>query len=56
MPTLPDFIPPMLAVRSKPFDDDDTFFEIKWDGIRCLSFIEATGLSLIHISEPTRPY
>lgn len=38
---LPESIKPMLAVAAKePFDSVDYFFEIKWDGIRCLAFIE----------------
>jgi DNA ligase D-like protein (predicted ligase) len=39
--TLPDFIPPMLAKIGKPFDSPDHLFEIKWDGIRALSLVEA---------------
>lgn len=34
-----DTIKPMLAVRSKPFDSDDYIFEIKWDGTRCIAFL-----------------
>lgn len=30
---------PMLAKRSNPFDSEDYFYEIKWDGIRCLAYI-----------------
>src|SRR6476659_6125947 len=38
---LPSFIKPMLAVEDlEPFDSLDHLFEIKWDGIRCLAFIE----------------
>jgi ATP-dependent DNA ligase len=38
---LPNLIKPMLAVESRePFDSDRHLFEIKWDGIRCLAFIE----------------
>ena len=37
----------MLAVEAKePFDSDDHLFEIKWDGIRCLAFIEAGRVRL----------
>ena len=44
---LPKFIKPMLAMESKePFDADDHLFEIKWDGIRCLAFIEAGRVRL----------
>lgn len=35
-------IPPMLASRiDKPFDDEDYIFEVKWDGYRCIAFLEA---------------
>lgn len=38
--TLPIQIAPMLATLSEPFDDPDFLFEIKWDGLRCIAFIE----------------
>ncbi|HEY3314872.1 MAG TPA: non-homologous end-joining DNA ligase [Bacillota bacterium] len=35
-------IRPMLAVSvGRPFDSPDHLFEVKWDGYRCLAFIEA---------------
>lgn len=37
---LPDFVPPMLASIGEPFDSDDHLFEIKWDGMRALSFTD----------------
>ena len=38
---LPEFIAPMLAQLGKePFDSDEHVFEIKWDGIRGLAFVE----------------
>jgi bifunctional non-homologous end joining protein LigD len=40
MPSLPDFIPPMLAKSGAPFDSDEHLFEVKWDGTRALAFIE----------------
>ena len=44
---LPKVIKPMLAVGAKePFDSDAHLFEIKWDGIRCLAFIERGCLRL----------
>ena len=44
---LPSFIKPMLAVEAKePFDSDHHLFEIKWDGIRCLAFIEGGRVRL----------
>lgn len=45
---LPDFIPPMLSQPGEPFDSDKHLFEIKWDGTRCLAFIEADGYRLMN--------
>ncbi|AAB89526.1 MULTISPECIES: non-homologous end-joining DNA ligase [Archaeoglobus] len=36
-------IKPMLAVRSKPFSSDDHIYEVKWDGTRCLAFVDVEG-------------
>lgn len=33
-------VKPMLAVPAQPFDDPDYFFEIKWDGYRCLAYLD----------------
>ena len=30
----------MLAESGRPFDSKDHIFEIKWDGIRCLAFLD----------------
>lgn len=30
---------PMLAVSGKPFDDPNFIYEIKWDGFRCLAYL-----------------
>lgn len=35
---LPNFIKPMLAKSSQPFDSENHFFELKWDGTRCILF------------------
>ncbi len=43
---LPTQLEPMLAVASEPFDSDKHLFEIKWDGTRCLAFIESGRLRL----------
>ncbi len=43
---LPDFIKPMLAKLSEPFDSPRFLYEIKWDGTRCLFFIENGKLRL----------
>lgn len=39
---LPKTIAPMLAATADgPFDSPDYLYEVKWDGIRCLAFLEA---------------
>jgi bifunctional non-homologous end joining protein LigD len=44
---LPLTINPMLAAKAEvPFDSEQHLFEIKWDGIRCLAFIEAGRVRL----------
>ena len=44
---LPNLIKPMLAVEAQePFDSDGHLFEIKWDGIRCLAFVEGGRVRL----------
>jgi ATP-dependent DNA ligase len=44
---LPLTINPMLAAKTDgPFDSALHLFEIKWDGIRCLAFIEAGRVRL----------
>lgn len=37
---LPQVIQPMLATMAEPFDSDDFTYEIKWDGYRCLAFLD----------------
>ena len=39
-------IKPMLATYSKPFDSLDYTYEIKWDGYRCLAYLDS-GTRLI---------
>ena len=47
MPELPRSISPMLAeIGRAPFDSDGHVFEVKWDGIRALAFIEDGGVRL----------
>jgi DNA ligase D-like protein (predicted ligase) len=42
---LPEFVVPMLATLvSEPFDSEEHLFEIKWDGIRALSFVEGASV------------
>ena len=43
---LPEFIKPMLAKLSQPFDSPRFLYEIKWDGTRCLFFIENKKLRM----------
>jgi DNA ligase D-like protein (predicted ligase) len=41
---LPEFVAPMLATLvDEPFDSEQHLFEIKWDGIRALTFAEGGG-------------
>ena len=46
-PPLPTFLRPMLAQPGRPFDSDQHLFEIKWDGIRALAFVEQAGCRLL---------
>ena len=44
---LPSIIEPMLAgCAAEPFDSKDHLFELKWDGIRCVAFIDNKRLRL----------
>lgn len=43
---LPHTFKPMTAKVSQPFDSPDFTYEIKWDGYRCLAFLEASGTRL----------
>ena len=36
----------MLAQSGEPFDSDKHLFEIKWDGTRCIAFIEPDRLRM----------
>jgi DNA ligase D-like protein (predicted ligase) len=42
-PSLPAFIPPMLAKAGEAFDSDEYLFEVKWDGTRGLAFVDGRG-------------
>lgn len=44
---LPNFIKPMLAERGEAFDSDEHLFEIKWDGIRAMAYIDEDGYRLM---------
>ena len=40
----PSAIRPMQAVSAEaPFRSEEYFFEVKWDGLRCLLFIDGAG-------------
>ncbi len=47
MPTLPRFIRPMLARPGQPFDSPDYLFEVKWDGMRALAFVDREGQRIV---------
>jgi bifunctional non-homologous end joining protein LigD len=46
MPTLPRTLAPMRAVSGERPPDGDWAFEIKWDGVRVISFLESGTLRL----------
>ncbi|MGB7159283.1 MAG: hypothetical protein WBD40_14540, partial [Tepidisphaeraceae bacterium] len=41
---LPTFVAPMLARAGRPFDDDRYLFEVKWDGMRSLCYVDGPGV------------
>src|SRR5262245_26903031 len=43
MAALPRHIEPMLARIGAPFDSQDHVFEIKWDGVRAVTYVEPGG-------------
>ncbi len=43
---LPDHIEPMLARIGQPFDSDAHVFEVKWDGVRAISYVDEAGLRM----------
>src|SRR5215831_3124339 len=44
---LPQSLNPMLAQTGEaPFDSEQHLFEIKWDGIRCVAYIESRRVRL----------
>jgi ATP-dependent DNA ligase len=48
MSTLPAFVKPMLAKPGQPFDSDEYYFEVKWDGTRALAFVEGGTCRLLN--------
>ena len=51
-------IRPMMAKTGDPFDSDNHFFEVKWDGLRALMFLENGRLELQNrnLRDVTRSY
>ena len=47
MMSLPRFIQPMLAKPGSAFDSDEHLFEVKWDGIRAVAYIDSDGYRLL---------
>ena len=45
-PRLPDDVPPMLCRIGQPFDSPDFLFEVKWDGVRALAYVESAQFRL----------
>src|ERR1043165_5963211 len=45
---LPTRISPMLARSAEPFDSDEHLFEVKWDGIRCMAYVEGKRVRLLN--------
>ena len=41
-----DFTPMLLSEQKVPFDSDDFLYEIKFDGIRALCFIDGDNILL----------
>ena len=39
-------IAPMLFYETDPFDDEDSIFELKLDGIRCIAYVESKSVVL----------
>jgi bifunctional non-homologous end joining protein LigD len=45
---MPHAIHPMLAISvDEPFDDENWFYEIKWDGYRAVAFLDGKSLRLV---------
>ena len=51
-------IRPMLAKTGKPFDNNDYFFEPKWDGLRAILFFQEGRIELQNrnLRDATRSY
>lgn len=50
-------VEPMKSVLiEKPFDSDEWLFEIKWDGIRAVSYIDQANLSILSRNQKEQNY
>ena len=47
MPKLHPFIRPMLAKPGRPFDSQEHLFEVKWDGLRAMLYLDQNGYRII---------
>ena len=47
MDTLPRSIAPMLAQPGEPFDSGTHLFEVKWDGMRALAYVDDRGYRIV---------
>ncbi len=45
--TLPKSIAPMLAKAGEPFDSGEHLFEVKWDGMRALAYVDDRGYRVV---------
>jgi len=43
---LPEHIEPMLAKIGDPFDSSEHVFELKWDGVRAVTYVDAAGVRM----------
>jgi len=43
---LPEHIEPMLAKSGEPFDSHEHLFELKWDGVRAVAYVESGELRM----------
>lgn len=43
---VPDHIEPMLAKSGEPFDSGDHVFELKWDGVRAVTYVDDRGVRM----------
>lgn len=56
---LPDPLKPMEPIsQAVPFDSDKHLFQIKWDGVRCLAYIDNNEVRLYNrkLNERTLQY